>query len=618
MKIRTICLASFYFLMPNLYGQYGNVFESSILELQSALDDGAITSVDLVDQYLARIEAYDKQGPVLNTIVRLNPSARIQAAELDDERARTGARSLLHGIPVLIKDNYNTTDMPTTNGSVAFANFFPGHNATQVDLLLEAGAIIIAKTNLHEYARGITSIASLIGQTKNPYDIRRAPGGSSGGTGAAVAASFGAIGMGSDTCGSIRIPAAFNNLVGLRPSKGLSSIYGIMPLSHTQDTGGPLARSIEDLAIVLDLTIGYDNKDEATSVMQNRASPSFLNSLDSIELAGMRFGKITSYFEDAHSGIRGSIENALEWYEEQGVEIVEIEIPEQSELLSNSGVIGFEFVADLNQYLAESINPPVSDVNQIVELNLFHEALQPAMIRSAEQARDEEAYAAAIAARESLREAIESLFEEQNLDAMVYPTITQIPVMIGDGQPGSACALSANSGLPALSVPVGFTDSGLPVGMELMGKQFQDADLLAIANPFTIANTPRQAPFVTPNLVRGAAPPNQTLRSSINQAGISLVAEFEYSIVNNNFNYEVSLAQETRAEVFAVTLVIDTGDYPDGNEAVVLNLLGPNTSNAAGNYFMSPAFREAYNEERVYFRVFADTLPMAGMTLPIH
>ena len=216
-----------------------DVFEASIAELQSALEEGRTTSVELVDQYLARIEAYDKKGPLLNSIVRLNPMATVTARALDAERVRSGARSALHGIPILVKDNYNTKDLPTTGGSVALANFLPNANATQIDKLLEAGAIIIAKTTLHEYAYGITTVASLTGQTRNPYDYRRVPGGSSGGTGAAVAASFGAIGLGSDTCGSIRIPSAFNNLFGLRPSKGLSSIYGVMPLSHTQDVAAP-------------------------------------------------------------------------------------------------------------------------------------------------------------------------------------------------------------------------------------------------------------------------------------------------------------------------------------------------------------------------------------------
>ena len=246
----------------NLFAQAPfTVFEKSINEIQEALEKGDVSSVELVDQYLARVAAYDKKGPHLNSIVRVNENARAQAAVLDEERKNSGARSMLHGIPILIKDNYNTSDIPTTGASVALANFVPNQNSTQVVKLLDAGAILIAKTNLHEFAYGITSVSSLVGQTKNPYDYRRVPGGSSGGTGAAVAASFGAAGMGSDTCGSIRIPSAYNNLYGLRPSKGLSSIFGIMPLSHTQDTGGPLARSLEDLAILLDLTVGYDPED---------------------------------------------------------------------------------------------------------------------------------------------------------------------------------------------------------------------------------------------------------------------------------------------------------------------------------------------------------------------
>jgi len=205
-----------------------NVHEASISELQNAMATGEVTAVELVEQYLARIDAFDKSGPALNSIIRVNPDAIEQARQLDAERESSGPRSLLHGIPILVKDNYNTVGLPTTGGSVAFANFIPNSNATQIDKLIAAGAVILAKTNLHEYASGITTVGSLFGQTLNPYDIRRVPGGSSGGTGAAVAASMGAIGLGSDTCGSIRIPSSFNNLIGLRPTKGLSSIYGVM------------------------------------------------------------------------------------------------------------------------------------------------------------------------------------------------------------------------------------------------------------------------------------------------------------------------------------------------------------------------------------------------------
>lgn len=321
-----------------------DVFEKSITELQLALDEGVITSVNLVEQYLARIAAYDKQGPELNSIVRVNKNALQRAAELDSERSRSGPRTQLHGIPILLKDNYNTTDMPTTGSSVALANFVPNQASTQVEKLLEAGAIIIAKTNLHEYAYGITSISSLLGQTRNPYDYRRVPGGSSGGTGAAVAASFGAIGFGSDTCGSIRIPSAFNNLVGLRPSKGLSSIFGIMPLSHSQDTGGPLARTVADLAIVLDLTVGFDPKDEATQVMRSREPLEFVENLNSVDVSNLRFGRITSFFDESSNETQEVTGAALDWFESQGAEIVDVSIPDLTELVTASRLIAFEFL----------------------------------------------------------------------------------------------------------------------------------------------------------------------------------------------------------------------------------------------------------------------------------
>ena len=205
--------------------------EATITELHTAMSEGRITSSELVESYLARIDRYDRNGPKLNSIIRLNPNALEQAIALDKERVESGMRGPLHGIPILLKDNYNTADMPTSASSVALASFVPQRDAFQVTKLREAGAVILGKTNMHELAAGITTISSLGGQTKNPYDITRNPGGSSGGTGPAIAASFAAIGWGSDTCGSIRIPASNNNLFGLRPTKGLASTQGIIPLS---------------------------------------------------------------------------------------------------------------------------------------------------------------------------------------------------------------------------------------------------------------------------------------------------------------------------------------------------------------------------------------------------
>ncbi|MEO7359204.1 MAG: amidase family protein, partial [Gemmatimonadaceae bacterium] len=203
------------------------------------MSEGRTNSLQLVEAYLARIAAFDARGPALNSMIRINPQARADARRLDAERRAGKVRGPMHGVPVILKDNYNTSDMPTSGGSLALANHQTTDDAFVVKRLRDAGAIILGKSNLHELAAGITSISSLGGQTRNPYDPRRCPGGSSGGTGAAIAASFAAVGWGSDTCGSIRIPSAFGSLVGLRPTQGLVSRVGIMPLSHTQDIAGP-------------------------------------------------------------------------------------------------------------------------------------------------------------------------------------------------------------------------------------------------------------------------------------------------------------------------------------------------------------------------------------------
>ena len=247
-----------------------DVMEKSIGELQEALEKKQVTSRQLVESYFARIEAYDQRGPAINAFVSLNASALTTADALDRERATGKVRGPLHGIPIVVKDNFDTSDMPTTGSSIALATYRPARDAFQVARLRAAGAIIIGKTNLHELASGIVSVSSLGGQTRNPYDPSRNPGGSSGGTGAAVAANFGAAGLGTDTCGSIRIPASHNNLAGHRPSAGLSSRSGIIPLSLTQDVAGPLARSVRDVALILDATVGADPADPSTAASRGR------------------------------------------------------------------------------------------------------------------------------------------------------------------------------------------------------------------------------------------------------------------------------------------------------------------------------------------------------------
>lgn len=475
-----------------------DITETGILALQQRMAEGTLTAEQLVERYLARIADYDQQGPQLNAILHLNAQAREQARALDEERQRSGPRSLLHGIPVVIKDNYNTTDMPTTGASEALAGFVPNAEATQVQLLREAGAVILAKTNLHEFAYGITSISSLGGQTRNPYDLTRVPGGSSGGTAAAVAASFAAVGMGSDTCGSIRIPAAFNNLVGLRPTKGLSSIYGIMPLSHTQDVAGPLARSIEDLAIVLDLTTGYDPLDPDTELMQERKPVLFAAALGNASLQGLRIGRLQAYLADAEPAIQALFQQAFAQLESLGAEIVDVTIPDMAQLISNSGLIGHEFEADLDSYLQTFGSTQYPSLEDIVASGRYHQAVAALLSRSAAAEQDPLRYRTAMAARDTLKQAINSAMDAQQLRLIAYPPISALPVRIGENQPGNNCSLSGHSGFPALSLPIGFSTDGLPMGIELLGRQLSDAELLTIGYAIEQSWPQRQAPDSAP------------------------------------------------------------------------------------------------------------------------
>jgi amidase len=476
-----------------------DVTEASIRDLQIALERKQLSSVDLVDAYLERINAYDEQGPALNAILALNPDARAQAAALDRERELTGARSPLHGIPIILKDNYSTQNMRTTGASKALADFTPNADATQVKRLVDAGAIILAKSNLHEFAYGITTISSLGGQTRNPYDPSRVPGGSSGGTAAAIAASFATVGMGSDTCGSIRIPAAFNDLVGLRPTKGLSSIYGIMPLASTQDVAGPLARNFEDLAVVLDIVSGYDAKDPATAPMQSRPRPQFRAALGSKTLVGLRIGKLMNYYDTAQPLMREQLDVVFAQLAEAGVVIVDVTIPEMSELVARSGVIGQEFEADLNAYLAEFGS--TTNLEAIVATGLYDPAVAQALERSAAGQQDPVVYQAALAARPQLQAAIEAAMSAADVEFLAYPPIGSFPVTIGESQPGNNCSLSANSGFPALSVPVGFGDSGLPLGLELLGAAYNDVALLAVGYAVEQLAQARRTPASTPPLM---------------------------------------------------------------------------------------------------------------------
>ncbi len=404
---------------------------------------------------------------------------------------------------MIVKDNYSTADMQTTAGTMALLGFVPSSDAFQVRKLREAGAVIIGKSNLHELASGITTVGSAFGQTRNPYDPSRNPGGSSGGTAAAIAASFAAAGMGSDTCGSIRIPASFNNLVGLRPTKGLSSITGIVPLSTTQDVGGPLARSVADLAVMLDATIGEDPADPTTHLRPGQSRPRFRDALEAASLKSTRIGILEPLFGDASDDqeviriVRASIEEL----KKEGATAVSVPMPELIAALDGSSVINDEFKEDLANYLAKNGNPPVHSLEEMVRGGLVHSSLEAVLnTRLASKGRDSREYKIALAKRAAIQQTIFKLMEDQKLDALVYPTMRRKPARIGEPQGGSNCHLSASTGFPAISMPAGFTGDGLPVGVELLGRAFDDAKLVSYAYAYEQATRRRRAPARTPSI----------------------------------------------------------------------------------------------------------------------
>ena len=491
-----------------------DVIEKTIAQLQEAMTRGEVTSKDLVTLYLARIAAYDHGGPALNTVIVLNPHALEAADALDRERATKGPRGPLHGIPIVVKDNFETADMPTSGGSIALAGFMPNRDAFQVEKLRAAGVVIVGKTNLHELAAGITSISSLGGQTRNPYDPARNPGGSSGGTGAAVAASFAAAGMGSDTCGSIRIPSANNNLVGLRGTLGLSSRRGIIPLSHTQDIGGPLARTVADLAVLLDATVGPDDGDPTTAAARGHIPPSYGEALQADALKDVRIGVLKNLFGTGpdDNEVTTLDRAAIDAMKAAGAQIEEVTIAGLDDLLRGSSLINAEFKFDLIDYLAQFPDAPVHSLADILASGQYDKALETNFrLRNRPEERDTEEARRARVKRAAVRDLVLAAMDEWKLDALAYPPLQRRPAIIGEPQAGSTCQLSASSGLPAISMPAGFTDDGVPIGIELIGRAWSEPRLLAFAYAFEQATHHRRPPPTTPALVNGRAPSPHTL-----------------------------------------------------------------------------------------------------------
>jgi amidase len=505
-------------------GESFDVAEKSITQLQAAMASGQVTSEQLVSRYIARIKAYDQAGPRLNAVIAINPRVASDARELDRERRERGPRGPLHGVPVLLKDNFDTADMPTTGGSLALVGVVPSRDAYQVRMLRRAGAVLLGKVNLHELALGLTSVSSYGGQTLNPYDLTRAPGGSSGGSGVAASACFAAFTMGTDTSGSIRIPSSHNSIVGLRPSLGLSSRAGIIPFGHTQDTGGPMARTVEDIAIILDATVGYDAADPSTAASSGRIPRAYVSSLKTGALKSARVGVLTDFFGSApeDADVAAVVRLAIDEMKTRGATAIDIEVPELAKLVAAANLLTQELKFYLGDYL-KSAGGYATSVDDLLESGLHSWSLQGILDIANAIPNDylsSDDYTARLAARETLGKALASIMDANRLDAIVYPTIRRIAPVVGGAQAGSNAALSANSGFPAISVPAGFTAGGFPVGVELIGRPFAETTLLALAFDYEQATHHRRPPVL--NIVASPSSPPRDGESAVARVGVTV------------------------------------------------------------------------------------------------
>jgi len=498
----------------NALGQDFQMMETSISDIHRAMQSGKLTCRSLVQRYLDRIKAYDQQGPAINAMLYVNPKALEQAEAMDKAMKRGAQLKPLQCIPLVLKDNFDTADMPTTGGSLALKGMQPAKDAFTVMRLRQAGALILGKTNMHELAITGITMSSLGGQTKNPYELTRTPGGSSGGTGAALAANFAVVGTGSDTVNSIRSPSSANSLVGIRPTRGLISRAGIIPCSFTQDVGGPITRTVADAAVMLDVMAGYDPDDAVTALGVGKIPQTYTAFLDRTALKGARIGVLRTLFGSApiNQEVNRVMAGALEMLKKQGATLVEVSDPafDTGMLASDLDVQKWEFKYVFNNYLKAVPNPPVHSLAEFIATGNYHKPTLEKFLASAEAQKDglnEPEYKDRRVRLDDLRVRLANAMAKDNLVALVYPHQKRLPVMIGDlNQAERNGILASITGFPAITVPAGFSTPtasapiGVPVGIEFLGQPFSEPQLLKIAYSFEQATHARKPPQSTPPL----------------------------------------------------------------------------------------------------------------------
>jgi amidase len=488
---------------------------ATIADIQAAMDSGTLTSEKLVQLYLARIEAYEQNGPKLNSIITVNKNALAEARALDQERKTKGPRSPLHGVAVLAKDVFDTYDMPTTGGFKPMASSQPSRDAFVIDRLRKAGAIILAKTNQSDwYGVAPSGGSTLMGQPLSPYNPKKTTGGSSSGSGVAAAAWLGTVALGSDTSGSIVIPSTLNNLVGFSTTHGLVSRTGMMWSSPRQESGGPMCRSVYDCAAVLSVIAAYDAADLATEAglgkIPEQPYTAFINADG---LKGARIGVLREMIRAGEKHVEGTalFAKALEDFKKAGATLVDPVLTglKLTEVLEDAGAAQYERADAINKYLAAL--PPTAPIRTVDEMIAKGGTMvKPAIIDAAKLGSldHNKQLLAAYRQQDMLRTAITDLMEKYHLDAVILPYRTVItddrpttPNRAGGGSSEASNALASYTGLPTIIVPGGFFPSdGMPFGVQFLGKSFTEPTLIKLASGYEAITHHRKAPASTPPL----------------------------------------------------------------------------------------------------------------------
>jgi Asp-tRNA(Asn)/Glu-tRNA(Gln) amidotransferase A subunit family amidase len=510
--IRTLCLLLFgaAFALAQRPAPF-EVEEATIAQAHDAMRAGRLTCRELVGQYLKRIDAYDKNGPAINSIVVINPDVTKEAEELDRRFSQSGMVGPLHCVPVIVKDNFETVGLQTANGALAFAGYLPKQDAFQVQRVKQAGALVLAKSNMAEWAfspyETVNSI--LPGYTRNPYALDRVTAGSSGGTAAAIAASLGLVGLGSDTGNSIRGPSSHQALVGIRSTMGLTSRSGVFPLSLLADIAGPMTRTVEDAVKVFQVIVGEDPNDPVTAASKSHLPQNYAASLERDGLRGAVIGVLHQAYERPTTDpeIVHIFQAAIEDMKHAGATIVDPTTVEGLDSIRRTAGAGpcMGFKYDLNRFLAARADSvPLKNLTEIVKSNRFH----PNNARRLETADtgpengpDSPACQADTAYREQVRAAVLKTMDNLKLDAFVYPTWSNPPRLIGDlntPHGDNSQFYSPTTGFPAINVPMGFSrGSTLPAGMTIYGRPWSEPKLIRIAYAYEQSTHHRRPPSTT-------------------------------------------------------------------------------------------------------------------------